>query len=239
MSDDPPRVPNPSTNLTTAELAAFQQQGRASAQPRPSSSILPSRESIESEGYPTWLPKRPRPPQPRSVTNIAGVDVPPAGEIRSSAEDSSVGSPEILSQGQGQPSTSRSRWKKYKDGRNPTPRSVRILTVPGDHQDPVGLAVRSPSMAYTQQRSNAATTGDISSSAPLPAPSTPVRSPRTTGPRPRFRALGLHPELLRNPSVFNHVRFYFQPLVVFAHVPIQAFFDFNAAYMLFQYVLLR
>lgn len=52
--------------------------------------------------------------------------------------------------------------------------------------------------------------------------------------KPRFRANGLHPELLRNPSLLSKVHYWFLPLLVFGHIPIQTYFDFSAVFILFQ-----
>lgn len=54
--------------------------------------------------------------------------------------------------------------------------------------------------------------------------------------RPRFRSTGLHPELLRNPSTLARIYFYLLPFITFFHLPLQTFFDFNAIFMLVQYV---
>jgi hypothetical protein len=51
---------------------------------------------------------------------------------------------------------------------------------------------------------------------------------------PRFRALGLHLELLRDPSWKTRLHFYAFPLLVFAHVPLQTFFDFNTLFTLIE-----
>jgi hypothetical protein len=51
---------------------------------------------------------------------------------------------------------------------------------------------------------------------------------------PKFRAPGLHLELLRDPSWKSRLHFYLFPLLVFAHVPIQTFLDFNAIFILIE-----
>ena len=94
-------------------------------------------------------------------------------------------------------------------GRNPTPRSVRIVNL-----DP-------PKNARSRH------------SAPPPPlfdPALPVL-PR---PQPRFNAKHLHIQLLRSPSPWMKAYFYLWPFLVFYHLPLQSFFDFNAVYILFQ-----
>lgn len=191
-----------------------------SPEPRPSSSfIIPAnvRASSESEGgYPSWLPRRPGPPAPSSSHG--------GGEFRSSAEDSSGTSPVIddaVAQLQGRAFQSR---KRVRDGRNPTQRSVRIVSMPTEQEQAEMRAnmPRQPTPVFPR-------------GADLLTPNTPL----TPGvdqppPQPRFRAPGLHLELLRSPSILDHIHYYLLPLFVFAHVPIQAYFDFNAAYILLQ-----
>lgn len=58
--------------------------------------------------------------------------------------------------------------------------------------------------------------------------------PKLSGARPRFRVPGLHLELILHPSRVNRVLYYLFPILVFAHIPIQAFLDFNAVAMLLQ-----
>ena len=52
--------------------------------------------------------------------------------------------------------------------------------------------------------------------------------------QPKFRAPGLHLELLRDPSWKTRLHFYMFPLIVFAHIPIQTFLDFNAVFILIE-----
>ena len=60
--------------------------------------------------------------------------------------------------------------------------------------------------------------------------------PQPRIPQPKFRSIGLHLELLRNPSPKSRLYFYLFPVLVFAHIPVQTFFDFNAVFILFQCV---
>ena len=45
---------------------------------------------------------------------------------------------------------------------------------------------------------------------------------------------GLNLQYLRNPSPLAHLHFYLLPIIVFYHIPLQTFFDFNAVYILVQ-----
>jgi len=51
---------------------------------------------------------------------------------------------------------------------------------------------------------------------------------------PKFRSPGLHLELLRDPSWKTRLHFYLFPFLVFAHVPLQTYLDFNAIYILIE-----
>ncbi|KAJ3485608.1 hypothetical protein NLJ89_g11885 [Agrocybe chaxingu] len=53
-------------------------------------------------------------------------------------------------------------------------------------------------------------------------------------PQPRFNAKHLNLQILRNPSRWMKAYFFLWPLLVFYHLPLQSFFDFNAVYILLQ-----
>ena len=235
------------TNVTPGELADLQQEGRRSAEPRASSTVFPNAENFDaprpSTGsdsyYPSWLPRRPaRPVHPghsREPSGGLGASGGNAGDLRSSNEESSNGRPSDVA-GHDAAGTRRSkrRWA-HKYGRKPTERAVRVMSLPAGHADPVGLAPRSRNVAF-----------DGSSAPPSLTSSTATSHnnvftrreyPELTGPRPRFRVPGLHLNLAEHPSSWNRLLFYLFPILVFAHVPIQAFLDFNAAYMLLQSVI--
>lgn len=59
-------------------------------------------------------------------------------------------------------------------------------------------------------------------------------SNRLSGARPRFRARDLHLELAQHPSPWNRVLYFLFPVFIFAYIPIQAYLDYNAVYMLLQ-----
>lgn len=163
----------------------------------------PRIETPRSEGYPSWLPRRPRPPPPQSTVHSqhldAYVDHPSMGE------------------------------------RRPTSRSVRIVSVTpsqtsNENQSqhlPTegGLAPppRSPARAYSRH-----------TSAALVSHLNPTPLPAMAPPPPRFATRGLNLQLLRDPSLLSRIRFYTLPLFVFAHIPLQAFFDLNVVYILLQ-----
>lgn len=54
-------------------------------------------------------------------------------------------------------------------------------------------------------------------------------------PRPRFREPALHLDILRSPSPFARIQYHLVlPLLLFAHIPLQTYFDFNAVFILIQ-----
>ncbi|KAH7886484.1 hypothetical protein F5I97DRAFT_1807277 [Phlebopus sp. FC_14] len=166
---------------------------------RPSSSPN-TRVSEGSEGYPSWLPRRPPPPDPGSTVH------------------SSNGMHELTP------------TEPFPGGRKPTPRSVRVVSLQDATQagrEPLG---RRDATNQTQPRVwSRATTAGLSPTLVSTAANAQDRMHR-----PRFRSVGLHPELLRNPSVWARVYFYLLPLITFYHIPLQTFFDFNAVFILLQ-----
>ena len=176
---------------------------------RPSSSTHP-RASEGSEGYPSWLPRRPPAPPPA-----------PASTFHSSVGMFEPPPPETFS-----------------GGRKAAPRSVRVVslqdnvqagTIPHHGGDTMDKTLRSnPLRSRVWSR---ATTVGLSPTQALPPLDAPDRLQA-----PRFRLTGLHPELLRNPSILAHLYFFLLPLTTFYHVPLQTFLDFNAVFIILQYV---
>lgn len=170
-------------------------------------SAAPRNETPRSEGYPSWLPRRPRPPPPQST-------------VHSQQLEAFADHPE-----------------HHIGERRPTPRSVRIVSVTPsqtshesrNHSQPLptegGLAPppRSPARAYSRH-----------TSAALVSHLNPTPLPAMGPPPPRFATRGLNLQLLRDPSLLSRIRFYTLPLFVFAHIPLQAFFDLNVVYILLQ-----
>ena len=161
--------------------------------------------SKDSEGYPTWLPKRPAPPAPRSTFRSSQVD---AHELPPTASPV----PPVPIYGFG--------------GRRQTPRSVRVVSLQDEPEfGPNGVRrettddTRVPSGNHQRVWSRA--TAPLLSNTPQPPP-------------PRFRSRGLRLEILHNPSKLFHCYFYLYRLAIFLHIPLQFFFDFNAVYVLFQ-----
>ncbi|KAJ7803990.1 hypothetical protein B0H14DRAFT_2384139, partial [Mycena olivaceomarginata] len=113
-------------------------------------------------------------------------------------------------------------------GRKATPRSVRIVSLEGGHvaatnhghDQPPAPRVCSRGMGVPLFPANAALSAEDERRA-----------------TPRFRARGLRLELLRSPSPWMRLYFYLWPLLVFAHIPLQTFFDFNAVFVLIQIAL--
>jgi hypothetical protein len=231
--------------------------------PEPASPVVPS--SIPStptasipgsEGYPSWLPKRPPPPAPGSTlhslsTNVMFVgDAGPTTDLPGSAHDSE----------QVRGATPQTPVAAFTGGRKPTPRSVRIVSM----QDSAGAA-GSAGAGMVSRRETDQTTTRVSSflfglgsriwsrataSAPAHSPTLISQTPHShshgrlrsitaaaaaaSAAQPKFRAPGLHLELLRDPSWKTRLHFYLFPLLVFAHIPIQTFLDFNAVFILIE-----
>ncbi|KAI0773116.1 hypothetical protein BD413DRAFT_656388 [Trametes elegans] len=205
-----PESPSPKSSSRLSS-AVDTDQSRAAHGPTPGSEApsstpqSPQPVSSSSEGYPSWLPKRPPPPAPRSTlrSSVAGMYT----EAAPSAEPVPV-------------------------GRKPTPRSVRIVSLQSGTQAEKETR-REPtdqSRAFSGQAH-----ARVWSRATSAAMSPTLFSAGGTGgqlPRLRFRTPALHLELLRNPSWKMHLLFYLFPVFVFAHIPLQTFFDFNAVFIL-------
>lgn len=197
----------PSSSSESPKSASFgpsDQRGELSEQP--SSSTHP-RVSEGSEGYPSWLPKRPPPPDPGSTVHSSnGVHTPGLTPV-----------------------------EPFNVGRKPTPRSVRVVslqdaTQPGrDHRE-FTEQTRFSNPLRPQVWSRATTAG-MSSTLMSAAAHAHDRALR-----PKFRSNGLHPELLRNPTLLAKLYFYLFPFFTFYHIPLQTFFDFNAVFILLQCV---
>ncbi|THU96059.1 hypothetical protein K435DRAFT_797661 [Dendrothele bispora CBS 962.96] len=160
--------------------------------------------SKDSEGYPSWLPQRPPPPVPASTFHgsVAGDSPAPT------------------------PGPSEPGFFMGMGGRKPTPRSVRVVSLPqGDEKehDPTDQTRAGHNRVWSRGMASALSP-TVFSGEP-----TPLRVQQ-----PRFRSRGTNFELLRNPSPLFRLYFYFYPILVFAHIPLQTFFDFNAVFILIQ-----
>lgn len=206
-----PAPTNPSQGDSPVD-PAFHHGGDRRSMPSPSS---PSPLPTSDEGYPSWLPKRPPPPAPRSTyhssnANMWGADPGPS-------------EPPVFSA-----------------GRKPTPRSVRIVSLQdefGRREPTEQTRISSAAHPHGHHRVWSRATPTGVSPGPTVFSPTLIDGSRIVGPpRPRFRASGLHLELLRNPSWKSRLHFFLFPLFVFAHIPLQTFFDFNAVFILIQCV---
>ncbi|KAF7308603.1 OPT oligopeptide transporter [Mycena chlorophos] len=183
-----PHTETPTNGSSIAGVESLLEQLQQSEEPS-SGSQGRRRMSKDSEGYPSWLPKRPLHPAPASTIH---------GSVNESPGP-------------------------FVGGRKPTPRSVRIVSM----QD-----------ASTDRREP---TDQTKVNIPPPrvwsrGMGTPllVANPDPPPPQPRFHATGLHLELLRTPGFKSRLYFYLWPILVFAHIPLQTFFDLNAVFMLIQ-----
>ncbi|KAF8497809.1 hypothetical protein F5888DRAFT_1803273 [Russula emetica] len=179
----------------------------------PSPSVQPRANTppTSSEGYPSWLPKRPPLPAPFSTLHSlstammfgsSGVQVPPSTQRGSS-------------QLQRRPSTTAPC--AFLRRAQTTPRSVRIVSIQDSNAvipprvQVVARAMREPTTRTPDARLRAA-----------------IATP------PKFRSPGMHLELLRDLSCKTRIHFYLFPILVLAHVPLETFLDFNAIYILIE-----
>ncbi|KAG9047410.1 hypothetical protein FS837_002306 [Tulasnella sp. UAMH 9824] len=273
-----------------------------------------------SNYYPSWLPRRPPPPEPPGST-AGGMTTRPSTRAGFDSPDDDMGEfdwelvvgPEAAreealnsSEGEDVPRTSREQRRHTLSGlptaapsqpiapkgeRKPTPRSVRIVSVPGgSHQQGPSNRTRDTSEATTRVPSGSAAppvgssgsrafsratgsalvsptlissfpsrggtagaknrysrTGRSSTLPPMAIhmmqnPGAAAVQPTPMGAHPiqhlrppRFRTPKFHPTLLRDPSPLTRLRFYLWGLfVVFGHIILQSFLDFNVVYMMIQ-----
>ncbi|KAI0719929.1 hypothetical protein C8Q72DRAFT_788521 [Fomitopsis betulina] len=210
-SEDPsPKSTPPHSNSPSPPRSAGDQERPSTAEQASSPPQSPQGKSSSSEGYPSWLPKRPPPPAPRSTlqSSVAGMYVPGSEAGPSSEPYGRV-------------------------GRNPTPRSVRIVSMPGSasQAEKESKARREPT-EQSRAYSGPAHTRVWSRATSAGLTPTLFSAGYSQFPRPRFRSAGLHLELLRHPSWVMRCFYFLYPLFVFAHIPLQTFFDFNAVFIL-------
>lgn len=130
----------------------------------------------------------------------------------------------------GIPESGPSEPPPFVGGRKPTPRSVRIVSLRQSYgeksrREPTDQTrVGNPARVWSKAAGSAMSPAVFSSGDPF----------ESRLPQPKFRSRGLHLELLRSPSLLSRLYFYLFPLFVFAHIPLQSFFDFNAVFILFQ-----
>ncbi|KAF9478772.1 hypothetical protein BDN70DRAFT_895487 [Pholiota conissans] len=175
-----------------------------------------SRLSKDSEGYPSWLPKRPPPPAPPSTF-----------------QSSMLGG----HHGHGSSSPSPVEPAPFIGGRKPTPRSVRIVnlkdSVAGavekearlarEGTDQTQVGVHPPPKVWTR-----------ASGVPPAAFNASAHDGVLPLPQPRFKAKNLQLQILDSPSKWMRLYYYAWPLLVLYHIPLQTFFDFNAVFILLQ-----
>lgn len=176
-------TPDSPAGQSSSGSSPSDQQGDISEQ---RSSGSRHRASETSDGYPSWLPKRPPPPAPGSTFQSSAPSEPFIG------------------------------------GRKPTPRSVRVINIQDERREPTDQT-RVSNPLHTRVWSRAAGSPTVFGSQTLPHVT-----------RLKFQSAALHLELLRSPSLRKRFQYYILPLFVFAHIPLQTYFDFNAVYMLLQ-----
>ncbi|KAF8509755.1 hypothetical protein BU17DRAFT_98635 [Hysterangium stoloniferum] len=99
-------------------------------------------------------------------------------------------------------------------GRKPTSRSIRIVARDAH------LPWREPTGDSVETRVQ-----------PNPKPNITMPPPR---PQPRFRAPSLYLDLLRSPALSMRIRYILHPVLIFGHLVLQTYFDFNAVFMILQ-----
>ncbi|KAG9004248.1 hypothetical protein FRB90_011023 [Tulasnella sp. 427] len=277
--------------------------------------------STNTSNYPSWLPRRPPPPEPPGST-VGGMGTRPSTRAGFDSPDDfgefdwelvvgpEAAREEALNSSEGEenpPRRSRERRRHTHGGlptatpsqpiapkgeRKPTPRSVRIVSVPGAPEQvfsgpgrsrdisettrvPSGSGPPGGSAGYTGARAFSRATGSamvsptLISSFPSRGGTSGVKNryartgrgstlppmsvhmmqnpgaivqPPTMGAHPvqhlrppRFRTPKFHPTLLRDPSPMTRARFWLWGLfVVFGHIILQSFLDFNIVYMMIQ-----
>lgn len=204
---EPTASSQPTPKSSSQSSSPIQFDSRAAPQlttePSSSSPRSPQQDSSASEGYPSWLPKRPPPPGPRSTVHSTSV----LGMFNEAGPSN----------------------EPFVGGRKPTPRSVRIVSLQDslyaekelhprrESTDPSRLFAGAHNRVWSR-----ATSAGLS----------PTLFSSPSVPRPRFRSASLHLELLQNPSWKMRLWYYLYPLLVFLHIPLQTFFDFNAVFII-------
>jgi hypothetical protein len=164
-----------------------------------------------TEGYPSWLPRRPSGPAPASTLHSTARAPPPSVE-----NDESGSSPEPR--------------PPFVGGRLPTPRSVRVVRVqPLADEGTLGRRIPTDT---TRVAGASRAWSRATASPPALAALAAAAAERT--PRPRFRARHFRPEMVQHTGMLSRVHYRLLPLLVFAHIPAQSFLDFNAVYILLQ-----
>ncbi|KAH8829255.1 hypothetical protein DL96DRAFT_1791019, partial [Flagelloscypha sp. PMI_526] len=195
----------PPLSESPEQIGAQTSNGSEDEEPPSSSSKSPGRVSKEeSEGYYPSFLPR-RPPAPAPASTMTSVGIPEPG-----------------------PSTSEQGGYGF-GGRKPTPRSVRIVSLESyaaernQRQEPTDQTkIGTPSPRAFSKATGSGFSPTVFGDA------------LSRVPQPRFRARGLHLELLRSPSPLSWLHFLIWPFIVLAHIPVQTFFDFNAVFIMLQ-----
>ncbi|KAI0701289.1 hypothetical protein BC835DRAFT_1411439 [Cytidiella melzeri] len=198
--------PTQSSSRSSSPIHSEPRAGpQIATEPSSSSPQSPQQDSSVSEGgYPSWLPKRPPPPGPRSTIHSASA----LGMFN-------------------EPGPSH---EPFVGGRRPTPRSVRIVSLQNslygekEQQHPRREST-DPSRLFSGAHNRVWSRATSAGMSPTVFSSASV-------PRPRFRSTSLHPELLQSPFWKMRLWYYAFRVFVFLHIPLQTFFDFNAVFMM-------
>jgi hypothetical protein len=239
-------APSSSSNGEPPPAATPGQNQRPDAHPRLSSrdTRAPSTHPYSrvttpaTEGYPSWLPRRAPAPEPASTMHThssstrAGPHSPYPYTPDADADADAGLDPEAEAEAEAGPSTGPGTASEPPtlgfSGRRPTPRSVRVvrMSASGRARVPTDTTRVGGGAPHPRVWSKATSAGF--------SPTAFSATPQPHLPRPRFRAPALHLDLLRNPSLLARAQFWLWPVWVFAHVPLQTFFDFNAVFILIE-----
>ncbi|KAJ3772517.1 hypothetical protein FB446DRAFT_48638 [Lentinula raphanica] len=113
-------------------------------------------------------------------------------------------------------------------GRKPTPRSVRIVSLEQHEAEKAREATDHTRVPSHHRVWSRATGSALTPTAFSPDPYPPQL------PAPRFRSRGVNFDLMRNPSLKSKFYYYLSYILLFAHIPLQTFFDFNAVFILIE-----
>ncbi|PPQ87612.1 hypothetical protein CVT25_005797 [Psilocybe cyanescens] len=270
---EPSSTPSPITGTSGAPNTT------GCTQPSSSDTTSPTRRlSRDSEGYPTWLPRRPPPPAPASTLGAAShihfgstpspVDVDADVEGLGHTVNADAEAYTDAEANYGYPAYPYDHEHDHElghdprgpqpqiGGRKPAPRSVRIVSLQdsfvgaveknsklggagNNSREPTDQTlisgVNAPPRVFTRASyPNHNPTAFLPSSAQPMSPYAYAHTNVAPPTQPRFNAKNLNLQILLNPSKWMKLYFYLWPFLVFYHIPLQSFFDFNAVFILVQ-----
>ncbi|TFK25902.1 hypothetical protein FA15DRAFT_703346 [Coprinopsis marcescibilis] len=171
-----------------------------------------------------------------AVAKGLGVGLPPAAAVRHSAasEDltgAAAGSPTAYGFGDLHARThSQSQWYSRKHQHRESNHEKRISS----GATAVAPVHQAHTRAYSRGAAPPAFFNSVASAGGISMGAGGAGDAGERRTRPKFNLRGLHLEMMRSPSGWMKVYYRLWPILVFAHIPVQTFLDFNAVYMLVQ-----